>query len=118
MGAASERERIEMREPPFEWYYGAGRKDAGIQVVTNSESFAALGDGVVGREYGQWCHFTGNPPSEGDGREQRVTEALQQAETVIFEITGFSPREIWNKRTKLHEEYKGKTSAPFEYDLF
>lgn len=118
MGVESVRERLELQEPPLDWFYGVGRKEAGIMIVTNSKKFAELGDGVVGTEYGEWCHFTGNPANKPGRRKQRADKALRQAEEAIFAITGFTPKEIWDKRTKLQEEYRGKQDAPFEYDIF
>ena len=120
MTKESVRETLGLVELPLNWYYGAGRKERGITIVTYSPLLGSYGDGEVGRQMQQWTHYTGNPISGRSSaeRKQRAKEALRQAEVYVTEVTGFSPREIIDKAGQLQEEYHGKDSAPFPFELF
>ena len=107
-------------QPPIEWFTGIGRQDRGISNVSVNESFLNLGDGEVGRHYGEWSHYTGNPITSEDPAErvQRATKALAEAEAFIKQATGYHPRDIMEVSHRLSGQYRGKKEAPFAAELY
>ena len=117
-------EHPEFKEgPPLSWYYGGGPKKDGITKVHYTEDLTDIGDGEVGRQLDQWDNYRalGGPgniktdSSEVD--DPKVKAILVEAEQKIKELTGFSPREINDRRRKLHELFKGKNEGPFQFEL-
>lgn len=108
------------KTPPLEWYVGIGTKEGGITVVLFDESLLDLRGGEVGRQLDRFNHYIGNPTTVNDQKEraQRAKEAIEDAEKIIAETTGFSPYLLLKKTLLLTELYKGKKLAPFKVELF
>lgn len=106
--------------PPTEWYVGLGYNARGILRVTYNSTVTNMSEGQVGYHLGQWGHYIGNPSSKRtpEERKNREQQAIVNAERVVTEVTGFSPREIMDKAEKLRQHFRGLKTAPFEVELF
>lgn len=108
------------KTPPLEWYREFGTTEEGIMVVTFDESLSKLNDGEVGRQLKEFIHYLGNSTTVDDPEEraQKAKEAIEDAEKIIKETTGFSPYLLLNKAHLLEGLYRGKKLAPFKVELF
>lgn len=113
------RERMGLADIPMDWFCGFGRKENGITIVTYGDLVKNFGDGEVGRHMGWWTHFTGNPSGRWAFRRRRLAAAaINAANNYVTGALGFSPREIMDKAHQLQDEYHGKDSAPFPFELY
>lgn len=114
-------------QPPDSWFMGVGRTGRGIEWITRSPEFAGLHNGVPEALYSEWEHIDGlliafdedekqflkSPDTLPPDLRQRYLAAEQR----ILELTGFTPRQIEDRRKKLVETYRGKTIAPFAVEI-
>ncbi|HBB49736.1 TPA: hypothetical protein DEQ22_01265 [Candidatus Nomurabacteria bacterium] len=84
------------KEIRLSWFIGNGREGVGIESVSFSTEFANLDEANIIR-----CMMEGG----------------EENEKTVKRITGFSIDELEHKRMELKRRYRGKTRAPFNFDL-
>jgi|SRR3989344_103348 len=112
------------KEIPLSWFAGVGRKDGGIMFIAFSELFESMGNGEVGKHMAQYGHYMGNTfignrlvENSLEIEDEPARKIVQEAERRIKEITGFTPKELSEKKHELSKAYKGKQEAPFYFEL-
>ncbi len=105
--------------PPLSWFIGVGYKNEGIKSIAYSDELTSMGNGEVGKQLGEWSHYMGNARLKNEEDESRpdIRDIVVQAREIIKSITGFTPREIQDKRSELLNQFRHKTEAPFEFEL-
>ena len=113
------------KEIPLTWFIGIGRKDTGIMAVKTSEVLESLGGGEVLKLLNEYDHYMSNRfigdrlvQSASEIEDEKGRTIVENAEKKIKEITGFSPKEITDKRRDLTRTYKGKQEATIAVELF
>lgn len=121
---------VNPKGPPLEWYEGRGPEGEGIEMIFPSQKFIDLGGGEVGEQLSKWSQYLGDAlVLEGDdwrpareASEMPDDNPLKQqtvhAEQVIRLETGFSPRQIMDRKTELLGVFKGQVEAPFPVFLW
>ncbi len=73
-------ENVLKEGPPLEWYYGFGRKDAGITHIDYSDIFRQSFNGRLDRYFGQWSHIGVMPRVFGipEGEEDQYEQLIMQ----------------------------------------
>jgi hypothetical protein len=115
-----------IKEIPLSWFLAMGPKAGGISSIRFSDEFDNLGGEELKKHVGQYSHFMGNSfvadsrklvenSSQIQNLEHRAIVEL--AEKKIKEITGFTAKEIWDKKSELYNLYKGKQEADIAVEL-
>ena len=102
------------KTPPMDWFYGVGRKDLGIRIVS-TRLREVFGD-VIGELIDQYMHHTVNHTPETMSDEGR--SIVEEARRKIKAATDFDPQVILDTKIRLAEQYEGKKEAPFKFDLY
>lgn len=101
--------------PPSDWFTGFGFEDTGILLVLTSGKFWDLQNGEVGRKWGMWCKLQDPDHPAPDTAEH--CQRLEEIETELTGLLGFSPRQILEFRNILARNYAGRFEAPFKIRL-
>jgi len=103
--------------PPLEWYEGFGGFTTGINIVTYSKLLMSKEGGRVGRQLEEWEQDSNH--AKGGTKEimARAHRRIAETERFIKERLGYSPQELWARRTELERKYRGAQEAPFEVKL-
>ncbi len=108
--------------PPLEWYWGLGRTNLGITDIHYSNACHRAFGGELMCQFGQWQHIGVVPRVFGikAGQEEEFTpliEEMHECARKTFEISGFWPEEIEEKKQAVLLLFRGQYIAPFEVIL-
>lgn len=116
--------------PPFDWFEGRGPEGEGIEHVFPSSKLRGMAEGGVGKQLDVWSHLVAgeiildNPftlakeASELPDEKGELKERGLAAEQFVLATTGFTPRELADRRDSLQDTYRGQSEAPFSVILW
>lgn len=108
---------------PDSWFSAVGTKNDGIASVSFSQEFVKkFGLGIVKlmTDYGDMINHRNGPNVKQTikSMSQEEREKLKEIEYLIKEKTGFSFKELVDRKKILEDVFTGKTDAPFPVELF
>ncbi len=99
-----------LKDIPLEWYMAKSAENHGVYDVIFSDRFYEKFGQELEKYIGTYSHLITNNVVESalEIENESERERTLEAEKKIMEITGFSAKELMDKKKKLYRLYKGK----------